>query len=127
MTTEILMIMLSKNEIKIDNISYNVDIHNEVDSIIFDEVHYINDRERGNVWEKSIMTIPKNISIVMLSATINKPENFLTWIHSVNGNPSYLLSNEKRVVPLRFSYGIFMTKIPKELKKYEYLINKITY
>lgn len=127
MTTEILMIMLSKNEIKIENISYNIDIHNEVDSIIFDEVHYINDRERGNVWEKSIMTIPKNISIVMLSATINKPENFLTWIHTVNGNPSYLLSNEKRVVPLRFSYGIFMTKIPKELKKYEYLINKMTY
>ena len=127
MTTEILMIMLSKNEIKIDNISYNVDIPNEVDTIIFDEVHYINDSERGNVWEKSIMTIPKNINIVMLSATINKPENFLTWINTVNSNPSYLLSNEKRVVPLRFSYGIFMNKIPKEMMKYDNYINKFSF
>jgi len=127
MTTEILMIMLSKNEIKINEISYNIDIENEVHCIAMDELHYINNSERGHVWEKSIMTIPKNINIVMLSATINKPENFLTWIKTVNGNPSYLLSNEKRVVPLRFSYGIFMTKIPKELMKYNNNINNMTY
>jgi superfamily II RNA helicase len=124
MTTEILMIMLAKRDIKINEMTFNVDIENEVYAIVFDEVHYINDYERGNVWEKSLMTIPKNVSIIMLSATIDKPQNFLTWVHSVNKNPSFLLSNEKRVVPLVFKYGIFAPKIPKVLQKEEHYINK---
>jgi antiviral helicase SKI2 len=129
MTTEILMIMLSKNEIKIDELTFNIDIEKEVYAIVFDEVHYINDMERGNVWEKSLMTIPKNISIIMLSATIDKPANFLTWVHTCNNNPSYLLTNEKRVVPLQFSYGLFIPrsfKLPKEMKKYEPNMNFFT-
>jgi superfamily II RNA helicase len=124
MTTEILMIMLQKRGIKLNEMTFNIDIENDVYAIVFDEVHYINDMERGNVWEKSLMTIPKNISIIMLSATIDKPQNFLSWVHSINKNPSYLLSNEKRVVPLKFSYGIFMTKINKFLEKDTNWINK---
>lgn len=123
MTTEILMIMLAKRDIKVNEMTFNIDIENEVYAIIFDEVHYINDFERGNVWEKSIMTIPKNISIIMLSATIDKPHIFLNWVASVNNNPSYLLSNEKRVVPLKFNYGIFMPKIAKPMEKYSKYIN----
>lgn len=127
MTTEILMIMLAKNEIKINEINYNIDIESEVYAIVFDEVHYINDVERGNVWEKSLITIPKNITIVMLSATIDKPQNFLNWVYTCNKNPSYLLSNEKRVVPLRFSFGIFVTKIPKILQKYQNNMNQFSF
>jgi superfamily II RNA helicase len=123
MTTEILMIMLAKRDIKINEMTFNIDIENEVYAIVFDEVHYINDYERGNVWEKSLMTIPKNVSIIMLSATIDKPQNFLTWVHSVNQNPSFLLSNEKRVVPLVFKYGIFAPKVAKPLLKDSHLIN----
>lgn len=125
MTTEILMIMLAKRDIKINEMNFNVDIENEVYAIIFDEVHYINDQERGNVWEKSIMMIPKNISIIMLSATIDKPQNFLGWVQTVNTNPSYLLTNEKRVVPLVFKYGIFAPKITKFLQKDEFYINRL--
>jgi superfamily II RNA helicase len=127
MTTEILMIMLAKKDIKINEMTFSVDIENEVYAIVFDEVHYINDQERGNVWEKSIMMIPKNVSIIMLSATIDKPQNFLTWVKSVNENPSFLLSNEKRVVPLVFKYGIFSPKIPKEFKKDEHLFNRFNH
>ena len=124
MTTEILMIMLSKNELKIDNVTYEMNIKDEVYSIIFDEVHYINDQDRGKVWERSIMTVPSNINILMLSATINKPENFLSWVHSCNNNPSFLLTNERRVVPLRFAYCMFVNKIPKVLEKYDYYLNR---
>ena len=123
MTTEILMLILEKRDIKINNIDYNINIEDEAFAIIFDEVHYINDVERGNVWEKSIMMIPKNISIIMLSATIDKPEYFLEWVHSCNGNKSFLLSNYKRVVPLKFSYLAFLNKIPKALQKYEDSLN----
>jgi superfamily II RNA helicase len=124
MTTEILMIMLSKNELKIDNVTYEMNIKDEVYSIIFDEVHYINDQDRGKVWERSIMTVPPNINILMLSATINKPENFLSWVHSCNNNPSFLLSNERRVVPLRFAYAMFVTKLPKVLEPHENFLNR---
>jgi len=66
MTTEVLMLMLSKNKLTINHVDYQVNIREEVYAIIFDEVHYINDADRGNVWEKSIMMIPENVSIVML-------------------------------------------------------------
>lgn len=124
MTTEILMIMLSKNELKIDNVTYEMNIKDEVYSIIFDEVHYINDQDRGKVWERSIMTVPTNVNILMLSATINKPENFLKWVHSCNNNPSFLLTNERRVVPLRFAYAMFVTKLPKVLEQHENFLNR---
>ena len=125
MTTEILMLMLSKNSIKIKDIDYQINIEDDVFAIIFDEVHYINDADRGNVWEKSIMMIPKNITILMLSATIAKAENFLEWVHSCNDNKSYLLTNERRVVPLIFNYLTFSTKLPKALIPYENYLNKL--
>jgi len=126
MTTEILMLMLCKNKLTINNVDYQVNIKEEVFAIIFDEVHYINDVERGNVWEKSIMMVPDNVSIVMLSATINNADGFLEWVYSCNKNPSYLLTNEKRVVPLKFSYIAFhqLQRIPKPLQKYENVLNK---
>ena len=126
MTTEILMLMLSKNKLTINHVDYQVNIREEVYAIIFDEVHYINDADRGNVWEKSIMMIPENVSIVMLSATIHNADGFLEWVHSCNKNPSYLLSNEKRVVPLKFSYIAFhqAQKMPKPLQKYEGVLNR---
>ena len=103
MTTEILLIMLSKRN-NISDLDFNIDISKEVYSVIFDEVHYINDPDRGHVWEKSIMTMPTNVNMIMLSATIEKPKTFLNWVNNCNDNPTFLLSNEKRVVPLHFSY-----------------------
>lgn len=38
--------------------------------VIFDEVHYVNDAERGVVWEEVIIMLPKHINIVLLSATV---------------------------------------------------------
>ena len=36
--------------------------------VIFDEVHWIKDRDRGHVWEETIISIPAEIQMVMLSA-----------------------------------------------------------
>ena len=62
-TTEILLNELKKNinTNKINDINFN-----DVGTIIFDEVHYINDVERGGKWEESLMAIPNNINIIML-------------------------------------------------------------
>ena len=122
MTTEILSILLEKKSIKFDDFEINNIDFNDFFAIIFDEVHYINDVERGGVWEKCIMNVPKNISQIMLSATIDKPENFISWINSCNNNPSYLLTNTKRVVPLYFNYSYWVNnkKLTKQLESYQH-------
>lgn len=128
MTTEILSILLEKKSIKYDDFEINNIDFNDFFAIIFDEVHYINDVERGGVWEKCIMNVPKNINQIMLSATIDKPENFISWIHSCNNNSSYLLTNTKRVVPLYFNYSYWVNnkKLTKQLEPYQNKLNTFT-
>lgn len=94
---------------------FNMDIDNDLACVIFDEVHYINDEDRGKVWEQTIMMLPNEVQMVMLSATIDKPERFATWCESqqhrsrtpseTESIPSetkevYLIPTEHRVVPL---------------------------
>ncbi len=86
--------------------SYNDDAEAKkfVDSIgciIMDEVHYINDTDRGAVWEETIVLANKNIQLVMLSATVDKPEKFANWIGKIRPEKEiYLIPTEKRAVPL---------------------------
>lgn len=105
MTTEILMNYLfiqTINEEHVDNsLDFNIDIYNELGCVVFDEVHYINDADRGQTWEKTILMLPKHIQMIMLSATIDSPEKFAKWAE--RGDPSkevYLATTHKRVVPL---------------------------
>ena len=74
-----------------------------IGAIIHDEIHYINDSERGHVWESILMTLPANIQNVMLSATLDHPEKFAEWIENLNptsGKQVYLTTLKERVVPL---------------------------
>ena len=98
MTTEILRNILFKHNSGIESSLLNID---EVGAVIFDEVHYINDPDRGKVWEESIILLPKNITLVMLSATIDKPEVFASWIGDIKDKPISLIPTSHRVVPLK--------------------------
>jgi superfamily II RNA helicase len=98
----------------------DVDFDN-VGCIVFDEVHYINDTDRGNIWEQSIMYIPKHIQLIMLSATLSDPNKFSRWIENVQEKPTKLISTTHRVVPLHFNiyYSVqngLIKKMPKEKK-----------
>lgn len=136
MTTEILMNTLyaknQKEDIyfnKLVNLTmFEMDFHNELACVIFDEVHYINDVDRGRVWEETIMMLPQNIQMVMLSATLDSPEKFAHWCET-RGNTVveetktvYLTSTYERVVPLtHYSYitctqGIFKIIKDKQLE-----------
>ena len=75
--------VIEKNKVNLD---FETDIENEVGIVVFDEIHYINDPDRGHVWEKSIMFLPKNVQYLGLSATINRPEKLCEW----NENKVYL-------------------------------------
>ena len=122
MTTEILMNYLySLGSSCESTLQFQIDIQNELGCVIFDEVHYINDADRGHVWEQTILMLPEHIQMVMLSATIDNPLGFAEWIENRNDSNSnnlnnntntkkqvYLASTNHRVVPLTH-YGYFTT------------------
>ena len=91
-------------------LDFQIDLQNELAAVVFDEVHYINDYDRGHVWEKSMLMLPKHVQMIMLSATIDKPEKFAEWIQSISSPEKnvYLASNTHRVVPLTH-YGFLTT------------------
>jgi ATP-dependent RNA helicase DOB1 len=100
MTTEILRNALDRDESNTIHIDWST-----VGAVILDEVHYINDPDRGHVWEEVIMKLPLHVSLVCLSATIQSPSLFLDWIKSVRSIPSLLVTVNTRKVPLQY-YGL---------------------
>ncbi|MDD5680354.1 MAG: DEAD/DEAH box helicase [Candidatus Omnitrophica bacterium] len=72
--------------------------------IIFDEIHYLDDYERGTVWEESLIFLPKHMKMLALSATIPNIDEFAGWIQSVHKKPLKIVKEDKRPVPLHFFY-----------------------
>jgi len=56
------------------------DLIRDVEWVIFDEVHYVNDLERGVVWEEVIIMLPEHVGIVLLSATVPNTKEFADWV-----------------------------------------------
>jgi superfamily II RNA helicase len=109
MTTEILMNALFRKTtgggsvaVAPGALAFTMDIETELGCVVFDEVHYINDADRGQVWEKTILMLPPHIQMVMLSATIDAPERFAEWCErgGLGEKQVYLASTSSRVVPL---------------------------
>ena len=112
MTTEILMNYLFttlNTGNKSSSLQFQIDIQTDLACVIFDEVHYINDSERGQVWEKTILMLPPQIQMIMLSATIDNPAGFAEWCERGKTDKIvYLASTNHRVVPLSH-YGFLTT------------------
>ena len=81
-----------------------------VESIVLDECHYMNDRQRGTVWEESIIYSPPDVQLLALSATVANSNQLTDWIHQVHG-PTQLIYSDFRPVPLAFHFcnskGVF--------------------
>ena len=108
MTTEILQKQLYNKTSGVETFQ-TFDLNFEdLGCVIFDEVHYINDPERGHVWEETIMNLPKHIQMVMLSATINNPQKFANWCEKNTDREVWLIPTHNRVVPLTH-YGYVVT------------------
>jgi superfamily II RNA helicase len=139
MTTEILLnklyqlkcgkteILLNKDKsggtlIKNPSTSFDMDIEYELGCVIFDEIHMINDPSRGHVWENSIMMLPKHIQIVGLSATLDTPEKFASWLETRGEKETtgekvvYLTKKLVRAVPLTHYSFITATGVGKVFK-----------
>ncbi|XP_034048328.1 exosome RNA helicase MTR4 [Thalassophryne amazonica] len=91
MTTEILRSMLYRGS----------DIMREVAWVIFDEIHYMRDAERGVVWEETIILLPDNVHYVFLSATIPNARQFAEWICHLHKQPCHVVYTDYRPTPLQ--------------------------
>ncbi len=91
MTTEILRSMLYRGS----------EIMREVGWVIFDEIHYMRDKERGVVWEETIILLPDNVHYVFLSATIPNARQFAEWIAHLHKQPCHVVYTDYRPVPLQ--------------------------
>ena len=72
--------------------------------IIFDEIHYLYDYERGTVWEESLIFLPSHMNILGLSATIPNIKQFSDWISSIHKKDVKIVVEENRPVPLHFFF-----------------------
>lgn len=90
MTTEILRSMLYRG----------ADLIRDVEFVIFDEVHYVNDMERGVVWEEVIIMLPEHVTLILLSATVPNTYEFASWVGRTKKKNIYVISTAKRPVPL---------------------------
>lgn len=90
MTTEVYRNMLLEHSV-VPDLSY----------VIFDEVHFMNDPERGTVWEESIIFSPESIRFLCLSATIPNAKVFSEWIRDIKGHDVDVVICNERAVPLQ--------------------------
>ena len=91
MTTEILRNMLYRGS----------EITREIHWIIFDEIHYLKDRERGVVWEETLILLKDHVRSIFLSATIPNAREFAEWICKLSKQTVHVVYTEKRVIPLQ--------------------------
>lgn len=127
MTTEILLNKLyqikSSSPSPVSSVSFDMDIQNELGCVVFDEIHFINNEDRGNIWEQSIMMLPSQVQMIGLSATLDNPEKFANWLET-KGDISkkvekevYLTQKQVRAVPLiHYSFITATNGVNKHIK-----------
>ncbi|GIW21368.1 MAG: hypothetical protein KatS3mg068_0375 [Candidatus Sericytochromatia bacterium] len=93
MTTEILRNILYQDIRRLDSVMY----------VVLDECHYMNDKDRGTVWEEVIIHCPKHILFVALSATISNSQEVAKWIRSIHNNV-IVINHDERPVPIKYLY-----------------------
>ncbi len=100
MTTEIYHNMLKPNITEEEQV-----VMKDLKTVILDEFHYMNDYDRGSVWEESIMYSPKDVQLIPLSATVSNAESITEWMQELNSSKMVTLINvppSERHVPLKF-------------------------
>ena len=96
------------------NMVYDPDSSNQLSNlfvVIFDEFHYMNDPERGTVWEECVISCPPHIRMLALSATMGNVEDIKGWFQATHG-PTELVSSDHRPVPLRYLFALKSGLLP---------------
>ncbi len=93
MTTEVLRNMIYEDSPALQGLRY----------VVLDEVHYLQDRYRGGVWEEILIHLPVEVQIISLSATVSNAEEFADWLQTLRGRTEVIIE-EHRPVELRHWY-----------------------
>ena len=102
MTTEILQNHCFKQKNRGLYLDFQMNMEEELGCVVFDEVHYIDDADRGTIWEQTMMMLPNHVPFVMLSATIGQKEVFAKWVENMTHKEVVICHHSERVVPLHF-------------------------
>ena len=115
-------VILMTTEIFRNTIFESPEAFHDVRYVVFDEIHYLDDIERGTVWEESIIFAPEHIRILALSATVPNLDQIAHWVRAVRPDHKlHVIVEEKRPVPLHhqlFVPGLGLKSLA-EIKKYE--------
>lgn len=95
MTTEVLRALLYDRGTILDGLSV----------IVLDEFHYLQDPDRGPVWEEVVIHALADVAIVGLSATLPDLPSLHQWLVRTHG-PTELVVEEQRPVTLQFLYAV---------------------
>lgn len=97
-------IVIMTTEIYRNSLFENLDRIRKVGWVIFDEIHYMDDPERGTVWEEALLFTPPEIRILALSATVPNVDDLAAWIRSIHDRPIAVVKETHRPVPLDFLF-----------------------
>lgn len=98
MTTEVFRNMLYGIEAEATTLA-------DVGYVVLDECHFMNDPQRGTVWEESIIHCPQSTQIIALSATVANAQEMANWIKALHGNTK-LIESHYRPVPLQHYFYV---------------------
>ncbi|MBK9643607.1 MAG: DEAD/DEAH box helicase [Deltaproteobacteria bacterium] len=74
-------------------------------AVILDEIHFLDDRERGTVWEEVLIYLPPEVKVLGLSATLSNLQEFADWLSEVRGRTVHVIEERERAVPLELLIG----------------------
>jgi ATP-dependent RNA helicase HelY len=87
MTTEVLRNMIHAEPSRLSDLRY----------VVLDEVHFLQDRYRGGVWEEVILGAPPSVTLVCLSATVANADQLAAWISEVRGATGVVIETHRPV------------------------------
>jgi ATP-dependent RNA helicase HelY len=87
MTTEVLRNMLYEGSSTLRGLRW----------VVLDEVHYLQDRYRGAVWEEVLIHLPPEVRVVCLSATVSNVEEFGDWLRTLRGETKVVVERDRPV------------------------------
>ena len=110
MTTEILRSMLYAGS----------DVIRDLEWVIFDEVHYINDPERGVVWEEVLIMLPSHVGLILLSATVPNIQQFASWVGRIKKRKIFVTSTLKEKGLIASAPWYHEDLLPLDLNDFRY-------
>ncbi len=115
MTAEILRNLFYKRGTVTEGVGTTAAVSLEgVVGVVMDEVHYIQDPDRGHVWEETLILCPRHLQLVLLSATLPSAASLAGWLAELHQRRTWLLSTTYRIVPL--VHGMLVADATAETK-----------